>query len=204
MRGVARSKAAILVLGAVALSAPFLFVAKAQSAVADCALSAAVSTLLSVTAPLSAAAVPLEPLAGAEAPLPFGPVSEPGGIGAGKPKAGSGARAKTAAKPQALFVSAASVLALSKSAARPRGTFVPQTAQHPAGLQLVGIGALGIGVQDGDILIDALGISPRTSGQIIGAIVEARARRVRALSGTLWRAGQTFSITVEQPYLDPA
>jgi hypothetical protein len=49
-----------------------------------------------------------------------------------------------------------------------------------------------------------MGISPRTSGEIIGAIVEARARRVRALSGTLWRGGQTFRITVEQPYLDPA
>lgn len=192
-----------MVLGAVALSAPFLLVAKAQSAAADCALNAAVSALLSVTAPLSTAAAPREP-AGAEAPLTFQAVSEPGGIAAGKAKAGHGARAKNAAKPQALFVSAASVLALSKSAARPRGTFVAQTPQHPAGLELVGVGALGIGVQDGDILIDAMGISPRTSGEIIGAIVEARARRVRALSGTLWRGGQTFSITVEQPYLDPA
>jgi hypothetical protein len=71
-------------------------------------------------------------------------------------------------------------------------------------LRLVGVAGLGIGVQDGDILIDAMGITPRSSGEIIGAIVQARAQRVRYLSGTLWRHGQTFRITVEQPYLDPA
>jgi hypothetical protein len=58
-------------------------------------------------------------------------------------------------------------------------------------------------VQDGDILIEALGVTPRAPGQVIGAIIEARAQHARFLSGTLWRRGQTFPITVEQPYLVP-
>jgi hypothetical protein len=158
--------------------------------------------LSSVSAPLSPAASPAALVDAA--PLAFDAPGEPGGASApGKPKV-PGARAKAVAKPPALFVSASTVLQLSKSAARPQGSFVPQTSQHPAGLRLVGVGALGIGVQDGDILIDAMGISPRASGEIIGAIIEARARRVSALSGTLWRSGHTFRITVEQPYLDPA
>jgi len=94
------------------------------------------------------------------------------------------------------------VLKLAQSAARPRGSFVAPTPQHPAGLRLSGVAALGIGLQDGDILIEALGIAPRAPGEIIGAILAARAKQARYLSGTLWRQGQTFRITVEQPYID--
>jgi hypothetical protein len=119
---------------------------------------------------------------------------------------GKGAKrpAKVAPKPavpSALFVSAEAVLKLAESAARPRGSFVAATATTPAGLRLSGVSGLGIGVQDGDILIEALGITPRASSQIIGAIIEARAKNARYLSGTLWRRGQSFRITVEQPYL---
>jgi hypothetical protein len=204
MRGVARTKLAVLVLSGAALSAPFALMAKAQSALAESAASAAVRTLLSVTAPLSPAAAFASPLDEADTSVTFEAASEPGGIGAGKAKAGGAKRPAAAAKPQALFVSAGSVLSLSRAAVRPRGSFVPQTSEHPAGLRLVGVGALGIGVRDGDILIDAMGIVPRSSGEIIGAVIEARARRERVLSGTLWRSGHTFRITVEQPYLDPA
>jgi hypothetical protein len=106
--------------------------------------------------------------------------------------------------PGALFVSAAKVLELSQSTARPQGAFVAATATHPAGLRLSGVVGLGIGVQDGDILIEALGVSPKSPGQIIGAIIDARAKQVRYLSGTLWRRGQVLRITVEQPYLAAA
>lgn len=204
MRGVARTKLAVLMLSGLALSAPFALVAKVQAALVESAASAAVRTLSSVSAPLSPATVAAAPVAAVGVPLAIDAGGEQGGSRApGTPQA-AGARAKAVAKPQALFVSASTVLQLSQSAARPQGSFVPQTSQHPAGLRLVGVGALGIGVQDGDILIDAMGISPRASGEIIGAIIEARARRVYALSGTLWRSGHTFRITVEQPYLGPA
>lgn len=103
--------------------------------------------------------------------------------------------------PTALFISQATVLKLAESAVRPRGAFVGQTAEHPPGLRLSGVASLGIGLQDGDILIEALGIAPRGPGEVIGAIIEARARNARLLSGTVWRQGQTFRLTVEQPYL---
>lgn len=193
-----------LTLSAVLLVAPFVGVMKVQAALAESAAKHAVTSLLGLTAPLAAppSPEPSEPelsapneLAAAEAPAL-----------AAKAKGGSKRPASSAAiaKPQAVFVSAQSVLRLSRSAAQLSGSFVPRSQQHPAGIRLTGVAALGIGVQDGDILVDAMGIPARARGEIIGAIIEARARRVKALSGTLWRAGQTFTITVEQPYLDPA
>ena len=119
---------------------------------------------------------------------------------AGKP--GRRPQKPVAAALSALFVSRAKVLELARSAARPRGAFVSASSQHPAGLLLSGVAALGIGVQDGDILIEALGATPRSPGQVIGAIIEARAQKARALSGTLWRQGQTLRIVVEQPYAE--
>jgi hypothetical protein len=202
MLGVARIKAAMWLLSASALAVPFVLVAQAQGALAESIVARSVAALLRVTAPL----VPVAPAAAETAQgavVTFDVTAEGAARSAGK---ASAPRARTAApaKPQALFVSAASVLQLSKSAARPQGTFVTQTPQHPAGLRLMGVAGLGIGVQDGDILVDAMGMSPRSSAEIIGAIIQARAQRVRYLSGTLWRSGQTFRITVEQPYVDPA
>jgi hypothetical protein len=200
MPGVARMKAAVLVLSGIALCAPFVVVAKAQGALAESVVSASVAALVRATKPLAPTAAPIEPIAEA-AVLGF---DLPAVDGAALVQGPARKRQPAPAKPQALFVSAASVLQLAKTAARPQGTFVAQGPEHPAGLRLVGVAGLGIGVQDGDILIDALGVTPRSSGEIIGAIIQARARRVRYLSGTLWRRGQTFRITVEQPYLDPA
>lgn len=99
-----------------------------------------------------------------------------------------------------LFVSAANVLELAQGASPPRGAFVGAAGSQPAGLRLSGVAALGIGVEDGDILIEALGVEPRSPGQIIGVVLEARAKRLRYVSGTLWRRGQTLRIVVEQPY----
>jgi hypothetical protein len=80
---------------------------------------------------------------------------------------------------------------------------VARSAQHPAGLRLSGVTALGIGVHDGDVLVEALGATPASPGQVIGAIIQARADQARYLSGTIWRRGQTFRIVVEQPYAEP-
>jgi hypothetical protein len=202
MRGVVRMKPAMLLVSGIALAAPFVLVAKAQSAVAESLVSRTVAALLRATAPL----VPVAPAAADAADdtvVTFDIAAEgaaPSSVRAPAPRSATAAPAR----PQPLFVSAASVLLLSKSAARPHGTFVSKTPQHPAGLRLTGVAGLGIGVKDGDILVDALGMTPRSSGEIIGAVIQARAQRVRYLSGMLWRSGQTFRITVEQPYLDPA
>jgi hypothetical protein len=196
-------KAAMLVLSGIALVSPFVVVAKAQSAFADAVVNQAVAALVRATGTLAPVAPAAPQAAVADTVVTFDAAAESAAFSAGKAPSPR-SRAVTPAKPQALFVSAASVLQLSKSAARPQGTFVAQTPQHPAGLRLMGVAGLGIGVKDGDILVDAMGMTPRSSGEIIGAIIQARAQRVRYLSGTLWRSGQTFRITVEQPYLDPA
>lgn len=195
MRDVALRRSLFALLLAVALGAPFVLVARASRALVVPLTEASVGALLRLSAPL-AAVPPLE----AQPPAPV-VEDAPALTQAGSSQPRAQARRAAAKGPlPALFVGRSTVLRLSQSAARPRGTFVGRTAEHPAGLQLTGVSALGIGVQDGDVLIEALGISPRSPGEIVGAVIEARSKRLAALGGTLWRRGQTFHITVEQPY----
>jgi hypothetical protein len=188
-----------VVAGSVLLGAPFALTAHAASAMVAPLTHRAVALLVDMTAHLAAPAADLP--AEAAAPAPLAP-TELGfeAVTKSKSAARRSVKPNPQSKPSALFVSGATVLKLAQTSARPRGSFVAASAQHPAGLQLTGVAALGIGVQDGDILIEALGMTPRAPGQVIGAIIEARAKQARFLSGTLWRHGQTFPITVEQPY----
>ncbi len=186
------------VLAGLLLAAPFGITGlAAQRVVNPLATSVAVAVTEALTrwappAPPPAAREELETEAAEENVLVLDVATQPPGRRAGK--------LPPRAKPPALFVSRATVLKLAQSSVRPSGSFVAQSAQHPAGLRLAGVAGLGIGLQDGDILIEALGIAPRAPGEIIGAILEARAKSARFLSGTLWRRGDTFRITVEQPY----
>jgi hypothetical protein len=202
MRDVAVSGVARIVLGSAVLGAPFVLSAHLASALLEPLTHRAVRLLIGATAPLSALPAPPEPEAEA-VDVPPNPPSDLSFEAVTKSNVPRRSQAPTPpkAKPTALFVSGATVLKLAQTSARPRGSFVSASAQHPAGLRLTGVAALGIGVQDGDILIEALGITPRAPGQVIGAIIEARAKQAPFLSGTLWRQGQTFPITVEQPYL---
>ena len=194
---VAAPRLARVLLGSLLLGAPFLLAAPAASALVAPLSRRIVTALVRATAPFAAVAAP-EPEAAATDVVSSAP--QLSFDVASKPPAARVAKPRSLAKPSALFVSEATVLKLAQSAARPRGSFVAKSLEHPAGLRLSDVAALGIGVQDGDILIEALGITPRAPGQIIGAIIEARAKQARFLSGTLWRQGQTFPITVEQPY----
>jgi hypothetical protein len=201
MRQVAARTFARALLGSVVLGAPFALSAHAASALVGPLTQRAVTLLMGVTAPL-AASLPAPAELQAEPPCDApSSSSELRFDAATKSNAHRGFKSAPKAKPAALFVSAATVLKLAQSNARPRGSFVGATAQHPAGLRLTGVAALGIGVQDGDILTEALGIAPHGPGEIIGAIIEARAKQARFLSGTLWRQGESFSLTVEQPYV---
>jgi hypothetical protein len=197
MRNVGLRRFALALTLAAALGAPFVVVVRAGHAALAPLTEITVAALLRLTAPLAVPVALPPPASGAEVEVAVG---EPTQLAVQRsPKSVRARKAPTKA-PSALFVSRAKVLALAQSAARPRGSFVAKTALHPAGLQLSGVAALGIGLQDGDILIEAMGIAPRASGEIVGAVVEARARRAEALSGTIWRRGQTFRITVQQPY----
>src|SRR3954465_15676603 len=54
-------------------------------------------------------------------------------------------------------ISAAQVLALAARRAMPPAVPVKATADHPAGLMLRSVSALGVGLQDGDVLTEAAG-----------------------------------------------
>jgi len=198
---VAALRFARVFVGTLLLGGPFVVAAHLANGLVAPLTRAIVTALVTVAAPL-AAPTASEPEADATDAVPDAPLELSFDV-ATKSPAPRAATPRPAAKPSALFVSEATVLKLAQSAARPRGSFVAKSPEHPAGLRLSGVAALGIGVQDGDILIEALGITPRAPGEIVGAIIEARAKQARFLSGTLWRSGQTFPITVEQPYLQP-
>jgi hypothetical protein len=104
------------------------------------------------------------------------------------------------AAPHAVRISAAQVLALAAHRAMPGANPVLASAGHPAGLQLRGVSALGLGLQDGDVLTEAAGQRASSVATVIGVVLAARARRSAEISGRFYRAGVPYSVTVEQPY----
>ncbi|HEX3776696.1 MAG TPA: hypothetical protein VHV51_19625 [Polyangiaceae bacterium] len=111
--------------------------------------------------------------------------------------------AKHGAKPvavHAIFVSSAQVLALAERRAMPGAVPVRATADHPAGLKLRGVSALGIGMRDGDVLTEAAGERAVSVANVIGAVLAARAEHSAQISGRFYRAGVPYTVTVEQPY----
>jgi len=115
-------------------------------------------------------------------------------------KHGRAAKVRPSA-PSVVFVTQEQVLRLASTGARPRGTAVPASGARPAGLKLSGVAALGIGLQDGDVLTRAVGQPALSSGAVIQAVLSARARRVPVLEGEFWRSSVRLLIRVEQPYL---
>ncbi|HKO51280.1 MAG TPA: hypothetical protein VJV79_26405 [Polyangiaceae bacterium] len=109
------------------------------------------------------------------------------------------ARAR-ATRPSGIRVSAAQVLALAARRAMPSAVFVKATAQRPAGLRLSGVSALGIGIQDGDVLTEAAGQKASSVAAVVGVVLAARARQAAEISGRFYRGGVPFLLTVEQPY----
>lgn len=109
------------------------------------------------------------------------------------------------AKPEggALFVSAERVLALSKRARVPASRYVPASGKRPAGLQVAGVGGLGIGVRDGDVLTKVAGAEVRSSSAVISTVLKLRAQKATAISGEFWRGEERWQIVFEMPYLEP-
>ncbi len=99
-----------------------------------------------------------------------------------------------------LRISRAQVLALAARRAIPQAVPVKATAFHPAGLLLRGVSALGVGLQDGDVLTEAAGQKASSVGVVIGIVLAARARQSPEISGRFYRAGVPYQVTVEQPY----
>lgn len=146
----------------------------------------------------------------AEAPAEPGPTQEIRAeaiamapvITAGTRQATRSQRGKKA-QPEAVsgvFVSASTVLALASRGVVPRGVPVEASGARPAGLRLVGVGALGVGLRDGDVLTSVLGAPAASFAAVVSAVVQARARHARVISGEFWRDGRGHPLSVEQPY----
>jgi hypothetical protein len=97
-------------------------------------------------------------------------------------------------------ISASQVLALAARRAMPQAVPVKATAQHPAGLMLRGVSALGVGLQDGDVLTEAAGQKATSVAAVVGIVLAARGRQVPEISGRFYRGWVPFGLSVEQPY----
>ncbi len=117
---------------------------------------------------------------------------------------GGGAPAPKTAARKGVRVSAERVLRLANAGARPSGVFVSARGDRPAGLALVGVSGLGIGLIDGDVLTHAGGRPATSAGAVIGMVIGARAKRIPELSGRFWRKGESWNLLVEQPYVNSA
>ena len=117
-------------------------------------------------------------------------------------KRGKGRADPAQAASRSIFVSAQKVLELSESRVTPKGVRVPAKGARPAGLALLGVEGLGIGLRDGDVLTRALGQPALSSSAVVRAILVARANRVKVLEGEFYRGTERWTLRVEQPYLD--
>jgi len=97
-------------------------------------------------------------------------------------------------------VPAATVLRLASRGVRPSGSPVPASGDRPAGLALQGVGALGIGLRDGDVLTQVAGAPASSASAVIGAVLAARQRRAPAMSGLVYRGSEKIALYVEMPY----
>lgn len=82
----------------------------------------------------------------------------------------------------------------------PVGRSVPAGRGRPAGIEVTNVGALGIGVRDGDVLTEVAGVQVADAGEVVGMVLGARARRAPAISAVFYRGTEPWSLTVEMPY----
>lgn len=122
------------------------------------------------------------------------------------PRAGKKAKRATsaplAAPKHGIRVRKASVLRLARARAIPTSAFTPKTPQRPAGLVLSGVGGLGIGMQDGDVLTHVGGVPVSARGQVVNLVLQARARRATELTARFYRGSEPWMLVVEIPYLE--
>lgn len=103
-----------------------------------------------------------------------------------------------------ILVTRAAVLRAIEAGARPAGTPVPASGRRPAGMALLGVGAHGAGLHDGDVLTEIAGVAATSEGAVVGAIAGAVKARAPVVTGTVWRRDQRLSLAVQIPEVEPA
>jgi hypothetical protein len=111
-----------------------------------------------------------------------------------------GAGEKAGRSPPSIRVSEAVVLRLANAGRKPTGRPVPAEGMRPAGIQVFGAAALGLGVRDGDVLTHVSEVPVTSVGQVVALVIAARGARQKSIVGRLWRGEKSYVIVVEQPY----
>lgn len=101
-----------------------------------------------------------------------------------------------------LFVSAEQVLRLSRTARIPVARHIPPAGRRPSGLQVAGVGGLGIGVKDGDVLTKVAGTVIQNPSEVVSSVLQLRAKHVKSIAAEVWRGERPYRITFEMPYLE--
>lgn len=100
-----------------------------------------------------------------------------------------------------------SVLAWANAQFVPRGRSVPASHGMPAGIEVFDVGGLGLGLVERDRLIAVDGVAVGSRSEVVAAALAARGREQEVIQATLMRrtaeGPQRFTVTIEQPYLEP-
>jgi hypothetical protein len=125
------------------------------------------------------------------------------------PEANEGGTKKTSKRsykpsPMSARASVERVLQWAELQLVPRGITREARGGMPAGIDLYGVGSLGVGLLDGDRLLTVDGVSVLERGQVVGAVLGARSRKAESMTAGLarWTAKgvERFSVVVAQPY----
>jgi hypothetical protein len=110
-------------------------------------------------------------------------------------------KAKRVVPAHGIRVRAETVLRIANAGSRPSGIPVPARGNRPAGLALVGVSGLGVGLVDGDVLVSAGGRPAKSVADVVGAVIGARSAHASEICGRFWRNGEPWNLVVEQPYV---
>jgi len=96
-----------------------------------------------------------------------------------------------------VFVGPDSIQRAIPAPGRPTSSWTNRTAEHPAGLLIQTPGALTGVIEPGDILFEAEGQPIGSFEQLVITVKQAYERRVKRLSGRIFRRGALVPVTVE-------
>ena len=150
--------------------------------------------------------LPLLPEARAIAALNGQPHSVPPSLPAAAPAApiDATAAAPSAAPPapspaRGVLVSKRRVLAAARRGIRPSGYAVAASDRRPAGVALIGVAALGVGLRDGDVLTHVNGMAVSSPNQVVALAAGALRSGASTIGGQVWRGQQRLLLTVQLP-----
>jgi hypothetical protein len=106
-------------------------------------------------------------------------------------------RLTQAGKRPHVFVGPESIQRAIPAPGRPTSSWTNRTAEHPAGLLIQTPGALTGVIEPGDILFEAEGQPLGSFEQLVITVKQAYERRVKRLSGRIFRRGNLVPVIVE-------